>query len=169
MSFRNFRTNYFITGAILIILGVLTMRYPLEAIMSAGFIIGIGLVASGLNYFSGFYFFGLKRFILLGLLDFLMGVYMILQPGITAFVIPFVMAVWLLITGLSRIGVSFWLGGAKISGWWLMLINGIVLILLAVLMTAAPLSAAFSVMMILAGVLIASGVLSVLEGLVMCR
>ena len=46
---RNFRTNYIITGVIQIILGVLTMRYPLEAIMSAGVIIGIGLVASGLN------------------------------------------------------------------------------------------------------------------------
>ena len=43
---RNFRTNYIITGVIQIILGVLTMRYPLEAIMSAGVIIGIGLVAS---------------------------------------------------------------------------------------------------------------------------
>ncbi|MBQ7219914.1 MAG: DUF308 domain-containing protein [Synergistaceae bacterium] len=166
---RNFRTNYFITGAILIILGVLTMRYPLEAIMSAGVIIGIGLLASGLNYFSAFYFFGLKRFILLGLLDFVIGVYMIIQPGITAFVIPFVVGAWLLTTGLSRVGLSLWLGGARIPGWWLMLINGIVLIGLAVLMCAAPLSAAFSVMMILAGVLTASGILSVLEGCVMCR
>ena len=166
---RNFRTNYIITGVIQIILGVLTMRYPLEAIMSAGVIIGIGLVASGLNYFSGFYFFGLKRFILLGILDFFMGVYMITQPGVTAFVIPFVMALWLLMEGVSRVGVSLWLGGAKVSGWWLMLLNGIVMILLAGLMTAAPLSMAFSVMMILAGVLIASGVLSVIEGCVMYR
>ena len=98
-----------------------------------------------------------------------MGVYMIAQPGVTAFVIPFVMAMWLLMEGVSRVGVSLWLGGAKVSGWWLMLLNGIVLILLAGLMTAAPLSAAFSVMMILAGVLIASGVLAVIEGCVMYR
>ncbi len=166
---RNFRTNYFITGAILIVLGVLTMRYPLEAIMSAGVIIGVGLVASGLNYFSAFYFFGLKRFILLGVLDFLMGAYMIAQPGASALVIPFVMAAWLLVEGLSRVGVSLWLGGAEVSGWWLMLLNGIVMILLAGLMTAAPLNAALSVMMILAGVLVASGVLAVIEGCVMCR
>ena len=166
---RNFRTNYFITGAILIIVGVLTLRYPLEAILSAGFFIGLGLLASGLNYFSAFYFFGLKRFILLGVLDFLMGAYMIAQPGASALVIPFVMAAWLLIEGLSRVGVSLWLGGAEVSGWWLMLLNGIVMILLAGLMTAAPLNAALSVMMILAGVLIASGVLAVLEGCVMYR
>ena len=166
---RNYRTNYFITGAILIIVGVLTLRYPLEAILSAGFFIGLGLLASGLNYFSAFYFFGLKRFILLGVLDFLMGAYMIAQPGASALVIPFVMAAWLLIEGLSRVGVSLWLGGAEVSGWWLMLLNGIVMILLAGLMTAAPLNAALSVMMILGGVLIASGVLAVLEGCVMYR
>ena len=166
---RNFRTNYFITGAILAILGVLTLRYPIEAIMSAGFIIGIGLLGSGLNYFSAYYFFGLKRFILLGLLDFVVGIYMMVQPGITAFIIPFVMGAWLLTSGVSRIGLSLWLGGAGVPGWWLMLMNGIVLIGLAVLMCVAPLSAALSVMMILAVVLIASGILSVLEGCAMCR
>ena len=166
---KSLRWNYYINGAILIILGVLTLRYPLEAIMSVGVFIGIGLLVSGLNYFSAFYFFGLKRFILLGLLDFVIGVYMIVQPGITAFIIPFVMAAWLLTTGLSRIGLSLWLGGAKIRGWWWMLINGIVLILLAGLMCASPLTSALSVMMILAGTLIASGILSVIEGCVMCR
>ena len=166
---KSLRWNYCITGIILIVIGVLTMRYPLEAIMSAGVIIGFGLLASGVNYFSAYYFFGLKRFILLGLLDFVMGVYMIVQPGITAFIIPFVMAAWLLTTGIYRIGVSLWLGGAKISGWWLMLLNGIVLIVLSGLMCAAPLSTAFSVMFMLAGVLIASGVLSIVEGFIMCR
>ena len=166
---RNFRTNYFITGIILIALGALTLKYPLEAIMSVGFFIGIGLIASGLNYFSAFYFFGLKRFILLGVLDFVMGLYMAIQPGVTALVIPFVMALWLAVTGFSRVGLSLWLGGAKIRGWWLMLINGIVLILLAGLVGASPIVSTLSVMMILAGVLIASGVLSILEGCIMYR
>ena len=166
---KNFRTNYLITGLILVIIGVLTMRYPVEAIMSAGFFIGIGLLASGINYFSAYYFFGFKRFILLGLLDFIMGVYMIIQPGVTALVIPFVMALWLAVTGFSRLGLSLWLGGAKIRGWWLMLINGIVLILLAGLVGASPIVSTLSVMMILAGVLIASGVLSILEGCIMYR
>lgn len=166
---KSFRMNYYITGAILIILGALTFRYPLEAIMSAGFLIGLGLLCSGINYFSAYYFFGLKRFILLGFLDFIMGIYMIVQPGITAFIIPFVIGAWLLSTGLSRVGLSLWLGGAKISGWWLMLINGIILTGLAVLMCASPLNSALSVMMILAGVLIAFGILAILEGCIMCR
>ena len=34
---RALRWNYYIDGLILIVLGVLAMRYPLEAIMSVGF------------------------------------------------------------------------------------------------------------------------------------
>ena len=143
---RNFRTNYIITGIILIVLGALTLRYPLEAILTAGFMIGIGLIASGLNYFSAFYFFGLRRFILLGAIDFVIGLFMAVQPGSGALIIPLVMALWLASTGFSRVGVSLWLGGARVRGWWLMLIDGICLILLAGLVGASPLISTLSVM-----------------------
>lgn len=166
---KQIRINSYVTGIILIALGVLTMRYPVEAIMSAGLFIGFGLLVSGVNYFSGYYFFGLKRFIVLGILDILAGAAMILRPGVTAFLIPFVIAAWLFSTGVTRTCISFWLGGAKVQGWWLMLINGIALILLAMLMCISPLSSALSVMLILACVLIASGVLAILEGIFMFR
>lgn len=162
---KSFRIHCYIAGIILIILGVLAMRYPVSAILSVGVFMGIGLVCSGINYFSGFYFFGLKRFILLGILDIITGIIMISQPGVTAFVIPFIVGAWLFITGLSRIGTALWLGGAKIRGWWLMLLNGIALVILAGVVSASPLMASLSVMMILAGVLIASGVLAIIEGL----
>lgn len=158
------RVNMFITGAILIALGGLTLKYPLSAIMTVGTFIGIGLVVSGINYFSGFWFFRFKRFILLGLLDIIAGALMIARPGITSFVLPFVIGLWLFMTGISRMGVSLWLGGAKVKGWWLMLLNGIVLIVLSALMCASPIVGSLSIMMVLACALIASGVLAVIEG-----
>ena len=161
------RVNMFITGAILIALGGLTLKYPLSAIMTVGTFIGIGLVVSGINYLSGFWFFRFKRFILLGLLDIIAGSLMIARPGITSFVLPFVIGLWLFMEGISRMGVSLWLGGAKVKGWWLMLLNGIVLIVLSALMCASPIVGALSVMMVLACALIASGVLAVLEGCIM--
>lgn len=160
------RVNPFITGAILIALGVLTLRYPLNAILTVGMFIGIGLVISGVNYLSGFWFFRFKRFILLGLLDILGGIYMIAQPGVTSFILPFVIGLWLFMRGISEIAMSLWLGGAKISGWWLMLINGIILIALSVLMCASPIVGTLSIMMVLACSLIASGVLAILEGII---
>ena len=161
------RVNLFITGAILIALGALTLKYPLSAIMTVGTFIGIGLVASGLNYFSGFWFFGFKRFILLGLLDVIAGALMMARPGITSFVLPFVIGLWMFMTGISRIGVSLWLGGANVKGWWMMLLNSIVLTVLSALMCASPIVGTLSIMMILAWSLIAYGVLAVLEGIIM--
>ena len=168
---RTFRAHCVITGVILLLLGIFAMARPVEALISVGFFMGLGLIASGVNYFSAYYFWGLKRFILLGLLDFLAGLYMTFQPGMAALVIPLVIGVWLACSGISRVGMSLWLGGAKVSGWWLMLLNGIALIFLGGLISVSPLNVTLSVMlmMILGGTFIAEGVLTVLEGLMMGR
>ena len=161
------RINFLVTGLILIILGAITLYYPVESIMSAGFFIGLGLIASGINYFTVFTFFRLKRFIVWGLLDLIAGVVLMLQPGLSAFIIPFVIAFWLFTVGVSRTCTSFWLGGANIPGWRFMLLNGLLLIACAVLMCVSPLNSALSVMGILSGVLIISGVFIILEGCIM--
>ena len=163
---KSLRTNFFITGGIMILLGVLMMKYPIEAIMTAGMILGFGLIASGINQVSGWYFFGVRRFLVMGLIDIAGGVVMVIQPGMSAFFLPFVIGLWFLTAGLSRTCVAFWLGGAGISGWWLALVSGLAMIAFAVLMCVSPLSSTFSVMLILSGVLIASGILAVVEGFV---
>lgn len=164
------RWNFYITGIILIILGALTFRYPIGAIMTAGFFIGCGLVASGLNYIAGFCFFTCRqgfrpwRLLALGILDLIAGVVMVIQPGLSAFFMPFVIGLWLFLTGLARTCSAFWLGGSKIQGWWVMLLNGIALIIAALLMCASPLVSSLSIMLILSCVLISEGVLAILEG-----
>ncbi|MBQ7543999.1 MAG: DUF308 domain-containing protein [Synergistaceae bacterium] len=168
---RDFRINCFITGAIMLVLGGFAFSRPVEALVTVGFFMGLGLIASGINYFSAFYFFGLKRFILLGLLDFVAGLYMAFQPGAAALVIPFVVGLWLVSVGFSRVGMSLWLGGARVRGWWLMLLHGVVLVVLGGVMFMSPLNVSLSVMfmMIMAGTLAVMGVLTILEGCIMCR
>ena len=166
---KSIRVNLWITGGILIAVGALMMRYPIEAILSAGIILGIGLIASGINDVSGWYFFGLRRFLVMGIIDIIAGLVMVIQPGISAFILPFVIGMWLLSEGISRTCAAFWLGGAEIPGWWFVLIGGLAMIAFAVMMFVSPLSSTFSVMMILSGVLIASGVLAIVEGFVIPR
>ena len=158
------RWNFYVTGMILILLGALTFRYPVEALMTAGFFIGCGLVASGLNYFAGWHFFGLKRFLALGLLDLAAGAIMIIQPGLSAFLMPFVIGLWLLLDGLAKTCAAFWLGGAEIRGWWLMLLDGIVLIIFALSVCASPLVSSVSIMILLSCVFVIAGVFAIAEG-----
>ena len=166
---KSLRVNLWITGGILIAVGALMLRYPIEAILSAGMILGVGLIVSGLNELSAWHFFGVRRFIVEGIIDIIAGLALVIQPGISAFLIPFVIGLWLLTGGISRTCAAFWLGGAGVLGWWMVLVNGLAMIAFAVMMCIAPLSSTFSVMMILAGVLIASGVLAVVEGFVTPR
>ena len=150
-------------------MGVLMMRYPVEAIMTAGMILGFGIIATGINHVSAWYFFRQTRFLVAGFLDIIAGLALVIQPGISAFLIPFVIGLWLFSEGISRTCAAFWLGGAEIPGWWMVLISGLAMTAFAVMMCVAPLSSTFSVMMILSGVLIASGVLAVIEGFVTPR
>ncbi|MBQ7578189.1 MAG: DUF308 domain-containing protein [Synergistaceae bacterium] len=164
---RTSRINFYINGIILILLGALTLYHPEDALMSVGFFIGIGLIASALNLFSGFYYFRLKRFIVWGILDLISGILLFLQPGMTAFIIPFAVAFWLFSVGISRTCAALWLGGGKIRGWWFMLIDGMALIFVALLMCLSPIVSALSVMMVIGCGLIASGVLVIAEGCIM--
>ena len=164
---KSLRVNFWVTGGILIVLGIMMMRYPIEAIMSAGIVLGIGLLMAGVNDVAGWYWFGMRRMLVHGILDIITGLIMLTQPGLTAFVIPFVIGLWFFTGGVSRLCASFWLGGAGISGWWIVLVSGIAMVLFAVMMCVSPLSSTFSVMWILSGVLIASGVLAVIERFVM--
>ena len=166
---KSLRVNLWVTGAILIVLGVMMMRYPVEAIMSAGMILGVGLLMTGVNHVAGWYMFGLRRLLAFGFLDIVAGLVMVIQPGISAFLFPFVIGLWLLSAGLSRTCAGFWLGGAEMPGWWMVLVGGLAMVAFAVMMFVAPLSSTFSVMMILSGVLVASGVLAVVEGLMISR
>ncbi|MBR4195955.1 MAG: DUF308 domain-containing protein [Synergistaceae bacterium] len=166
---KSLRVNLWVTGGILIVMGVLMMRYPVEAIMTAGMILGIGIIATGINHISAWYFFRQTRFLVAGFLDIIAGLALVIQPGISAFLIPFVIGLWLFSEGISRTCAAFWLGGAEIPGWWMVLISGLAMTAFAVMMCVAPLSSTFSVMMILSGVLIASGVLAVIEGFVTPR
>ena len=166
---KSLRVNLWITGGILIAVGALMLRYPIEAILSAGMILGVGLIVSGLNELSAWHFFGVRRFIIVGIVDVIAGLALVVQPGMSAFLIPFVIGLWLLSAGISRTCAAFWLGGAEVPGWWMVLVNGLAMIAFAVMMCIAPLSSTFSVMMILSGVLVASGVLAIIEGFVIPR
>ncbi|MBQ3645975.1 MAG: DUF308 domain-containing protein [Synergistaceae bacterium] len=159
--------NFYITGILLIILGIITFFHPVEELLTVGLLIGVGSIISAVNNFTGFYYFRFNRFLALGIIDFIIGVLMIWQPGITAFLIPFMIGLWLFSAGMTKICTSFWLGGSKIHGWWLMLINGIALVISSLVVCVSPLLSSISIMMLLAVIFIIIGVLIIFEGRIM--
>ena len=168
-SMKRLRWTLYITGGILILLGLWSLRYPVEALLSLALFLGLGFCLSGVNYIIPCLF---RRggsvypwwFVIFGLLDLMIGIVMLGRIGLTAFMLPLFVAAWLVFTGVARILTSFRLKSLGLSRWWLTLLNGVIIILLSCLMTASPLVAGLSVVMILAGTFIAKGLLLIMEG-----
>ena len=174
-SKRKLRWALYIKGGILIALGLWSLTRPVEALLSLAFALGLGFCLSGVDHLVPCFtlrgdFLYPRWFLLLGILDLLIGFVMLTRLGLTAFMIPVALGGWLFLTGLVRVGTSIRLRGIKIEGtrlfprWWLMLLDGVALTAFACFLCASPLIGAAFVVMLLGGGLVASGGLHILEG-----
>ena len=96
-SKKTLRWTLYFTGGILIVLGLWAMTYPVEALMSLAFSLGVGFVLAGINHLVPC--FSLRgdpmypRWMLVqGVLDLLIGIVMLTHLGVTAFMIPIMVA-----------------------------------------------------------------------------
>ena len=104
-SKKTLRWTLYLTGGILIALGLWAMTYPMEALMSLAFSLGVGFVLAGINHLVPC--FSLRgdpmypRWMLVqGVLDLLIGIVMLMRLGVTAFMIPIMVACWFSFTRL---------------------------------------------------------------------
>ena len=167
-SKKTLRWTLYFTGGVLVVLGLWAMTYPVEALMSLALYLGIGFILAGVNHLVPC--FSLRgdpmypRWMLVqGVLDLLIGVVMLTRLGLTAFMIPIMVACWFCSTGVVRIATSFRLKSLGFGRWWAMLLNGLLLAVCASLMLASPFAGWISAALLMGSVLVASGFLIVWE------
>ena len=167
-SKKTLRWTLYFTGGILIVLGLWAMTYPVEALMSLAFSLGVGFVLAGINHLVPC--FSLRgdpmypRWMLVqGVLDLLIGIVMLMRLGVTAFMIPIMVACWFSFIGVVRIATSFRLKSLGFGKWWAMLLNGLLLVVCASLMLASPFVGGISVALLMGSAFVASGLLIVWE------
>ena len=167
-SKKTLRWTLYFTGGILVVLGLWAMTYPIEALMSLALYLGIGFVLAGINHLVPC--FSLRGdplyprwLFVLGVLDILIGVVMLTRLGLTAFMIPIMVASWFSFTGLVRIVTSFRLRSLGFEKWWEMLLSGLLLAGCASLMLASPFVGGISVALLMGSAFVASGLLIIWE------
>ncbi|MDV0447204.1 hypothetical protein MsAg5_10830 [Methanosarcinaceae archaeon Ag5] len=69
----------------------------------------------------------------LGLLTLLIGLILIFNPHITEIILPYILAIWILIEGISMIGTAIDMKDTKQSGWIWVCLGGILVILLGII------------------------------------
>jgi len=122
-------------GILTMLLGVLCLISPMFTGFSILMLIGILMVAGGIMrmvwaFGASSVGYGVLRFIF-GVLTLLAGIAVLSNPALGAGVLTIVLAIYFIIDGISEVGGSFQL--KPTSGWFWMLLGGIVSIALGIM------------------------------------
>ena len=120
------------SGLALVVLGVLCIAYPLSALMSISWLIGLVFFVAGCTEMaawgklrnivqqSGLMFFT-------ALLKILLGLMILIFPAPIMIALPFLFALWLMFEGINILVTSFDFKQIGFKKWWIMLLIGIVM------------------------------------------
>jgi len=132
-----------LTGIILVIVGAWVFASPVAAYLSLSVLFGasilfVGIIESSFAISARKSLDGWGWTLASGLLDILIGIYLLSYPAITMSVLPFVLGFWLLFRGFSAFGIAFDMKsyGAKDWGW--MLVIAIITIFFGFMVLAVP-------------------------------
>lgn len=100
-----------------------------------------------------------------GIIDLLIGFYLMLNPGISMIIIPFIVAFWLMFKGFSGIGYAINLQRYKIKNWGWTLALGILAILCSIAIIWQPIAGALSVVYMIAYAFLFVGIFRIMFSL----
>ncbi len=129
------KTNWWLlllVGIIFIILSVKVMMHPVESIVGLAFFIGWASLISGVFQF-GFAIssravinnWGLRM--LSAIINIIIGLIFLTHPALTAVILPFLVGLWIIFTGISTIFLGIRLQSVNVAGGWFDIIIGILL------------------------------------------
>ena len=132
-----------LTGLILVAVGVWVFASPATAYLSLSIVFGASILSIG--FFETAFAISARKSLegwgwtlASGLLDIVIGAYLLSYPGVTMAILPFVLGFWLLFRGFSAIGFSFDIKSYGDSNWGWFLLLGIGIIFFAFMILAVP-------------------------------
>lgn len=132
MSTKSMRIWSIISGALLIAAGIYCLCNQDVAVMSAGLLLGVFMLISGIAeivVFAGTsgLLLGSGWLLLDGVLTVILSLFLLLNQWFTLMSLPFLFTAWLLFSGVSRFVSSFDLKALGVRAWGWVLALGIVL------------------------------------------
>ncbi len=147
----------FILGGIGIMLTPLASYIALSIVFSVLLIIG-GVMEIAFSVSNKSRIGGWGWFLAAGVIDLVIGIYLIANPAVALAVLPYVLAFWLLFRGISIIGSSLDLKKSRLGNWGWFMFFGILAILCAFYIFWYPAVGAFSIVWFVSFALIFIGI-----------
>jgi len=132
-----------LTGLILVAVGIWVFASPATAYLSLSILFGASILSIG--FFETVFAISSRKSLqgwgwtlASGLLDIVIGTYLLTYPAVTMAILPFVLGFWLLFRGFSAIGFSFDMKSYGDSNWGWYLFFAIGIIFFAFMILAVP-------------------------------
>lgn len=146
-----------LTGILCCAAGIAVFVFPLESYVIISILVGVVMLLVGAAQLiiastSENYLAMRGYFIVGGVLDLILGLFLCAYPGVTLMVLPILMGIWLMYHSFMMIAFGGDLDTFNISGGGFVVVGGIIVLILSVLVLANPFSAGIATIVVLAGV-----------------
>ena len=145
-----------IAGILCIAAGICVFVFPVESYVVLSILFGIVMLLTGVGQLiiastSGNYLMMRGYFIVGGIMDLILGVFLCVYPGVTLVVLPFMMGLWLMYHSFILIAFGGDMDTFKVSGSASMIILGILVLILSIFVLLNPFSAGVVTVLVVAG------------------
>ena len=154
-------------GIVLVILSIYIFLNPDAAVLGLSIFIGIALVISGVFTTIASILYrkvvgNWKWYLVEGLIDSLLGLIILSAPGLTATIVAFVVGLWFLFYGITKVVASFELRKNEITNWWVELIFGLLAVVFSFMIMFNPFAGAVTIALLLGTFFLFTGLFNII-------
>lgn len=159
---RNVSIWHLIAGILMAVLGVYVWFNPEVTLVALALYLGVVFIAVGVGYFIASFSFDSGWYMVVGLLDILVGVIFVANLGLTAASMPIIFALWCLAVGVIQLVVAYKFKKAGMSWGWT-LTSGVLGIIFAFLILTYPALGVITITALMGAYILLYGVLEIAE------
>lgn len=149
-------------GVLMALLGIFIWLNPAATLMALALYIGIVFIVVGAGYFAASFSFQSGWYLLVGILDILVGIIFVSNLGVSAASLPIIFAVWCLAVGAIQVASAFQLRSAGYNWSWSLTV-GILGVLFGFLILAYPALGAVTITVLMGAYVMLYGIIEIAE------
>ena len=145
-----------LAGILVVAAGICVFAFPIQSYVTLSVLFGILMLLVGAIQLivastSGNYLMLRGYIIVGGVLDVLLGIFLCIYPGISLFLLPILMGLWLMYHSFMIISLGGDMSTFKVPGDGMVIVGGILLLLLSIFVIVDPFSVGVATVLTVAG------------------
>ena len=146
-----------IAGLLCLVMGIVVFVFPLQSYVTLAILFGVMMMAVGaiqliIASTSANYLTMRGYFVVGGVLDLMLGIFLCIYPGVTLVALPLMLGVWMLYNSFIIISFGGDMETFRLGGSGLVVAGGVLLLLLSVVVLLNPLGAGIPTVIVIAGI-----------------